>query len=169
MEKKRVYQVAKDFHISSEALVSMLKEHHNDVKSHMSIVSDEMLESVKRQFEKQHDAAVKDIEKKTKIVDVRDKKTPEETAEKPTPSKRRKKKRRQQKTETADQKQPPTDKVVRKDHPRPGQPVLSDDKKNRVKSRKRKKKVDMAAVQDTFKKTLASISADEKKNQKASS
>ena len=51
MEKKRVYQVAKDFHISSEALVSMLKDLNFDVKSHMSVVTDQMYSNIKRQFE----------------------------------------------------------------------------------------------------------------------
>ncbi|MDP2984405.1 MAG: translation initiation factor IF-2 [Candidatus Latescibacter sp.] len=176
MEKKRVYQVAKDFHISSEALVSMLKELKFDVKSHMSIVTNEMHDNIKRQFEKQHEAAVKDIEKKTKIVDAIEKKVPEGVVEKPAPSKRRKKRRRQQKPETEEhkaaqpvQKARPVQKVkasLKERSPKTQKEYL-EEKKSRAKSRKRKKKVDMAVVQDTFKKTLVSISTDTRKQKKS--
>lgn len=176
MEKKRVYQVAKDFHISSEALVSMLKELKFDVKSHMSIVTNEMQDNIKRQFEKQHEAAVKDIEKKTKIVDAIEKKVPEGVIEKPSPSKRRKKRRRQQKPETeahrdvhpaAKEKPAFKEKAGLKEHPVKTQKEYLEEKKSRAKSRKRRKKVDMAVVQDTFKKTLASISTDTHKQKKS--
>jgi translation initiation factor IF-2 len=175
MEKKRVYQVAKDFHISSEALVSMLKDLKFDVKSHMSIVSNEMLDNIKRQFEKQHEAAVKDIEKKTKIVDAIEKKIPDAGIEKPSPSRRRKKRRRQQKPESEEAKAPqqakdksaPKEKAVQKEHSVKTQKEYLEEKKSRAKSRKRRKKVDMAVVQDTFKKTLASISTDTHKQKKS--
>ena len=71
MEKKRVYQVAKDFHVSSEALVSMLRELHYEVKSHMSVVDDKMFNSIKEQFKKQHAEAVKDIQQKKKINEAK--------------------------------------------------------------------------------------------------
>ena len=57
MEKKRVYQVAKEFHVSSEALVSMLKDLKYQVKSHMSVVNEGMYKSIKKRFEKQSAAS----------------------------------------------------------------------------------------------------------------
>ena len=42
MQKKRVYEVAKEHHISSEALISLLKDMKYDIKSHMSVVDDKM-------------------------------------------------------------------------------------------------------------------------------
>ena len=42
MEKKRIYQVAKEFHVSSEALISMLKDSGTTVKSHMSVVDEKI-------------------------------------------------------------------------------------------------------------------------------
>ncbi|MFA6470950.1 MAG: translation initiation factor IF-2 [Candidatus Latescibacterota bacterium] len=175
MEKKRIYQVAKDFHISSEALVSMLKEHDFDVKSHMSIVTDEMQDNIKSQFEKQHEAAVKDIEKKAKIVDAIEKKAPDGVVEQPSSSKRRKKRRRQQKPVTEEHTDSPVakeksagkEKAGLKEHTVKTQKEYLEERKSRAKSRKRKKKVDMAVVQDTFKKTLASISTDTHKQKKS--
>jgi translation initiation factor IF-2 len=179
VEKKRVYQVAKDYHISSEALMSMLKEMHSDVKSHMSVVTDQMIDDIKRQFDKQHEAAVKDIEKKAKISEAIEKKpapaappaspgaAPSAEEQRLAPSRRkRRKKRGGPKPETEapktivpviKAKQPPK-RFHDTQTPAAGQ--------SRAKTHKRRKKVDMAVVQDTFKKTLASISADTKKSKK---
>ena len=85
MDKKRVYQVAKDFHISSEALGTMLKDIGFEVKSHMSVVDDKMLNSIKKQFEKQQSNALKDIDKKKRINEAIDKKTTVETKKQEPP------------------------------------------------------------------------------------
>lgn len=156
--------MAKDFHVSSEALVSMLKDLHFDVKSHMSVVSDEMVDGIRLQFNKQHQEAVKDIEKKSKITEVIEKKPPVASAEaRPAPSRRKRKKKRPPKIESTEVKAPlPKEKIVKKKD-------TAEDRKNRSKTHKRKKKVDMAAVQDSFKKTLASISADSRRTKKTRS
>ena len=75
MEKKRIYQVAKEFHVSSEALISMLNDLKFTVKSHMSVVDEKMFAAIKEQFVKQQDKALKDIQKKKKISEAIDKKT----------------------------------------------------------------------------------------------
>lgn len=165
MEKKRVYQVAKEFHISSEALVSMLKDLHFDVKSHMSVVTEQMLSSIKRQFDKQHEAAVKDIEKKSKISVAIERKPPAKPEEpRPAPSRRKRRKKRGPKPETEGPKPAQNVKAVKKFR---DERTLQEERKTRAKAHKRRKKVDMAAVQDTFKKTLASISADQRKTKKS--
>ncbi|MHB9029344.1 MAG: translation initiation factor IF-2 [Candidatus Latescibacterota bacterium] len=173
MDKKRVYQVAKEYHISSDALISMLTDLKFDVKSHMSVIDEQMYESIKRQFSKQHDAAVKDIEKQTKIeqskiAEPKEKRVqpgaqPEETAERTAPSKRKRKKKRP-KPDTEAVQTAQKEKLVQKF--RDNKVAADDSKKPRVKSHKRKKKVDMAAVQDSYKKTLASISSDSRKSKK---
>ena len=48
LEKRRVYQVAKEQKLSSDALISMLKGMDIDVKSHMSVVTPDMLEAINR-------------------------------------------------------------------------------------------------------------------------
>lgn len=152
MEKKRVYQIAKEFHISSEALISMLKDLKFDVKSHMSVIDVKMHKSIKKQFEKQHDAAIKDIQKKKKISEAISKKEVTEE-EVPISKKRRKKKKKPQKATAIESKLTPVKEKIRDQRKKE-----RSEKKSR-KSRKRRKKVDQAAVQDSFKKTMASISA----------
>jgi translation initiation factor IF-2 len=167
-----VYQVAKEYHISSDALISMLTDLKFDVKSHMSVIDEQMYDSIKRQFSKQHDEAVKDIEKQTKIeqskgTEPKEKRVspgtqPEPATEHAAPSKRKRKKKRPKPDQEAAQ-IAQKEKLVQKFR---DNKVAEDAKKPRVKSHKRKKKVDMAAVQDSYKKTLASISADSRKSKK---
>ena len=163
MEKKRVYQVAKEYHISSDALISMLREMKFEIKSHMSVVNEKMYDNIKKQFVKQHDAAVKDIAKKKKISEAINQKTTQ--PEEPTaPVKRKKKKKKSKKTEEKkDFVITESDLKKIRERKRP----QSEEKKSR-KSRKRRKKIDMAEVQDSFKKTMASISIGTKTKSKKS-
>ena len=165
MEKKRIYQIAKEFHVSSEALISMLKELKFSVKSHMSVVDEKMLETIKEQFEKQQDKALKDIQKKKKISEAIDKKTIVKE-EKTEISKQKKKKKRQ--PQITKDKTKLFDSVVKIQKKPRKKKEYGEEKKTRQRFRKRKKKVDMAAVQDSFKKTLASITSDSKVKSKKS-
>ncbi|MCE5250660.1 translation initiation factor IF-2 [bacterium] len=159
MEKKRVYQVAKEFHISSEALMMMLRDMKFEIKSHMSIIEEKMYENIKKQFEKQHDAALKDIQKKQEISEAITKKAPGEE-EAPVAPRRRKKRKKPHKTEQKKTPETPSaEKSAEKKKER------TEEKKSR-KARKRRKKVDMAAVQDSFKKTMASMSTDTRSKSK---
>jgi len=161
MENKRVYQVAKEFHISSEALISMLRDMKFETKSHMSVVDEKMYTGIKKQFEKQHDAAIKDIQKKKEISEAISKKKVVTSVETPA-SKKRKKKRKKHKTDEV------TSETVAKTEKIPDQKKKEHPEKKARKSRKRRKKVDQAAVQDSFKKTMASISAGTKSKSKKS-
>ena len=83
LEKRRVYQVAKELKLSSDALISMLKGMEIEVKSHMSVVSPDMLEAIGRKIE---------AEKKSSIEEVKRQKAKEEQqkkAEKPAPDRNR--------------------------------------------------------------------------------
>ncbi len=51
-KKRRIYQVAKEFNISIEALTNFLAKANFDVHSHMSPVTDEMYEEVSKKFTK---------------------------------------------------------------------------------------------------------------------
>ena len=53
LEKRRVYQVAKEQKLSSDALISMLKGMDFEVKSHMSVVTDEMMEAITRKIDEE--------------------------------------------------------------------------------------------------------------------
>ena len=83
MEKRRVYQVAKELKLSSDALISMLKGMEIEVKSHMSVVTPDMLEAISRKI---------DEEKKSSIEEVKRQKAKEDQqkrAEKPAPDRNR--------------------------------------------------------------------------------
>ena len=171
MEKKRIYQVAKEFHVSSEALISMLNEMGYEIKSHMSVVDDKMSQTIGKQFEKQQDQAHKEIEKKDRISEAIEKK-PSQGDKKPSVP--------EEKTEVTKhkrrRKRPPKPAVVEEEEVAPLVKIGAkktklkkdgqDDKRPRAKFKKVKKKVDMAAVQDSYKKTLASIAADAKSKSK---
>lgn len=64
MAKKRLYQVAKEFKISSNALLKILRELGFTPKSHMSVTTDEMLRSIEKKFDAEKEAVKKDIEQK---------------------------------------------------------------------------------------------------------
>ncbi|UCE05809.1 MAG: translation initiation factor IF-2 [bacterium] len=51
-KKRRIYQVAKEFNISIDALTNFLTKANFDVHSHMSPVTDEMYEEVSKRFSK---------------------------------------------------------------------------------------------------------------------
>ncbi len=48
--KKRIYEVAREFNVSSDAVIKVLREHKYEVKNHMSTMSDEMLASIAQRF-----------------------------------------------------------------------------------------------------------------------
>ena len=74
MSKVRVYELAKEFNISSKELITMLKDEFNvEVKNHMSVIEDEA-ESLIREFlsskssvEKEKDATEDDEDKKSLV------------------------------------------------------------------------------------------------------
>ena len=49
-DKKRIYQLAKDFKISSNAMLSILRELKFQPKSHMSVATSEMISAVTKKF-----------------------------------------------------------------------------------------------------------------------
>ncbi len=66
MPKKRIYQVAKEFRISSEALISMLEKLGYECTSHMNAIEDEAVEKVRAEFEKEKAAVKREYAKKVK-------------------------------------------------------------------------------------------------------
>ena len=66
MAKRRVYQVAKEFRISSEALIGVLQKLGYDVKTHMNAIDDDVIERARAEFEKEKDAVKREYVKKVK-------------------------------------------------------------------------------------------------------
>ncbi len=66
-KKLRVYELAKELNLSSEALLKVLEEMTISVKSHMSSLTPEDVEKVMNRFDREKEAA------RTKTVDQRNK------------------------------------------------------------------------------------------------
>ena len=67
MPKTRIYELAKEYKISSNALINILKELKFEPKSHMSVASDEMIEAVKKKFTEEKQEAKKGMEHQEQI------------------------------------------------------------------------------------------------------
>ncbi|MDA0336369.1 MAG: translation initiation factor IF-2 [bacterium] len=63
MEKRRVYQVAKEKKLSSDALISMLKGMGHDVKSHMSVVTPDMLGAITKKIDDEKKSSVEEVQR----------------------------------------------------------------------------------------------------------
>ena len=73
-ENKRIYEVAKDYKISSEALLSILRDLGFKVKSHMSVADEKMLLAIQEKFEKEKAEVKKEYEIKRQKLEERGKK-----------------------------------------------------------------------------------------------
>jgi translation initiation factor IF-2 len=64
-KSKRIYELAKEYKISSNAMLSILKELKFTPKSHMSVATDEMVAAVASRFAAEKQEAKKDMKQKT--------------------------------------------------------------------------------------------------------
>ena len=69
LAKKRVYQVAKDYQISSEALLAIIAELGFKVKSHMSVVDDKIFSAIEEKFRKEREAVKEEFALKKKKIE----------------------------------------------------------------------------------------------------
>ncbi|MBN1980226.1 MAG: translation initiation factor IF-2 [Chitinivibrionales bacterium] len=73
MAKEKVYKLAKEFKVSSEALVQMLKSMGITVKSHMSTVDDNLRDQIRQKFEQERAEIKKQYaRKKQKLVKAKE-------------------------------------------------------------------------------------------------
>jgi translation initiation factor IF-2 len=68
----KVFEAAKDLKISADALLSMLNELNFNIKSRMSLVTNDMLESVKLKFEEEKQAVKQEQQQKKKIQEKKE-------------------------------------------------------------------------------------------------
>ncbi len=66
-EKKRIYQLAKDYKISSNAMLSILQELKFQPKSHMSIATTPMVEAIKKKFAQSKQEAKQEMQQRAKM------------------------------------------------------------------------------------------------------
>jgi translation initiation factor IF-2 len=87
LARKRVYQIAREFNLSSEALLEMLRGMGTTVKSHMSAIDDETVVAMKEKLRLEKEEVKKEEARKKQIVkEVEAKAKPEVKA--PEPAKR---------------------------------------------------------------------------------
>ncbi len=147
-QKLRVYQVAKDFSISSEALLGILKGLGVPAKSHMSTVDPEVVERVHERFDEEKKVTKEEDARKqeAKAALARDARRPGPPASATgtaAPSKG---------TETPEPKKPPQTKVVS-----PSAVTGSTAARPKPPERVRRSLVDEKTVRDSVKKTLANL------------
>ena len=70
---KKIYQIAKEINISHETLIEYLKKKGHTVKSHMSVVTDAMMQDISSHFKKDKEVAEKHQRKIQTIRDARKK------------------------------------------------------------------------------------------------
>ena len=68
MAKEKVYKLAQEFKVSSEALVQMLQQMGIPVKSHMSTVDENLRDEIKKKFESERAEIKKEYERKKQII-----------------------------------------------------------------------------------------------------
>ena len=77
-KKKRVYEIAREFNLSSVAMVEQIRSLGFDIKNHMAVCTQEMFESVQKKFEEQRDVARQEMRRKSEQQKAREAKAVEE-------------------------------------------------------------------------------------------
>ena len=84
MGKKRIYEVAKQYHLSSEALLSMLRKKGFEARSHMSVMKEDMLQWIERKFEQERETSRQEMkQRKVRTEQQKRAKTKKKTASGP--------------------------------------------------------------------------------------
>ncbi len=65
--KRRIYQVAKEFDISNDTLIHFLKMKSNEVRNHMSPISDELYQEIKEKYFKKQETVSNEFEFRRRI------------------------------------------------------------------------------------------------------
>jgi translation initiation factor IF-2 len=147
MAKKRIYELAKEYNVSSKAMVDIIRELGFPVRSHSSSADDEILTAVKKKFTSEKEEVKREIEAKKKKAEDRQK--AEEEA-----------KRRKQEAEKRILAE--LRKAKKKDIRKIERQVLHKKKKDR-RRRKKERVVDIKAVRASFKKTMSSLDTAKRK------
>jgi len=70
-EKKRVFQVAREFNVSTEALIAFLSKLNFSIRNHMTLVTDDMYEEISKKYTREVDVSDKDFDFKRKLKEKR--------------------------------------------------------------------------------------------------
>ncbi len=157
-KSRRIYELAKEFNLSSNALLTILRELKFEPKSHMSVATPEMETALKKKYEDEKAAVKKEEEKKkaqshakqhTKhVTEQRDK------GRKPDVNKSQPDRPQRSTTTHPEQKsKPPT--------PRPG-PRGGGNRRRDKRKKREARKVDQKAVVKSYRATMATMSGTKK-------
>jgi len=137
--KIRVYEVARQFNVSSEAMVNLLREMDVPVKNHMSSIDEETVQRIRGKFDQEKEAVKHaEEEKKKKLEEAK----------------------RARRVEKAKAKPPEVEpEIVAEPTVVVEEPaeVDGDEHPGRRRRRRRRRRVDQAAVEANIKKTLAKM------------
>jgi translation initiation factor IF-2 len=141
--KIRVYEVARQFDVSSEAMVNLLKEMDVPVKNHMSSIDEETVERVRAKFDEEKEAVKHAEEEKKKKLEE---------------AKRARREKARAKSKPADEAtaEAAPELKERAEEPK-GAPDSDGRPASRKRRRRRRRKVDQAAVEANIRKTLAKM------------
>ncbi|MEW5993779.1 MAG: translation initiation factor IF-2 N-terminal domain-containing protein, partial [Candidatus Zixiibacteriota bacterium] len=70
MAKKRIYELAKDFKISSTAMLTILQDLNFNPKSHMSVATPEMIAAVNEKFAQEKKEAQREMEQRQQVKEA---------------------------------------------------------------------------------------------------
>jgi translation initiation factor IF-2 len=140
LAKKRVYQLARDYKISSEAMLSIIRELGFDTKSHMSVVDEKMTSAIEQKFQKEREAVKEEYARKEKMLKEREVKEEVAVPFQPIRKAKETKLRRKEQLRKLEKKRLEIKK-----------------KKIRLPEQKAERTVDKAEIQQSIKKTMASI------------
>ncbi|MEE9554255.1 MAG: translation initiation factor IF-2 N-terminal domain-containing protein, partial [candidate division Zixibacteria bacterium] len=152
MGKKRIYELAKEYNVSSKAMVDIIKSLGFPVKSHSSSADDPILEAVSQKFTSEKEKVKQEIARKKEKNEARQKAELEAT---------RKKQEAQKKIISE------LRKGTKKEEPRPEKKAAIKKKKDRRK-RKKERVVDITAVRASFKKTMSTLDTVKRKRYRRS-
>ncbi len=152
MANKRIYELAKEYNVSSKAMVDIIRQLGFDVKSHSSAADDAILKAVKGKFASEKEEVKKEIEEKKKKAEAR----------------------QQAETDVHRKKQEVERKMLselRKTKKQEIKKIEHQTSAKKKKDRRKKKKeriVDIKAVKATFKKTMSSLETTKKRKYRRS-
>jgi translation initiation factor IF-2 len=138
LAKKRVYEIAKDYKISSDAMLKILKELGFSIRSHMSTLDDKMVSAIEDKFEKEKKAVRAEYDEKKRKIEERGKKEILES-----------------KVEVIEEKFERLE--VKKEEPKKRKPEFIPFRRRKKEKRKKERTVDQKAVKESVKRTLTQI------------
>ncbi|MEE2708573.1 MAG: translation initiation factor IF-2 [Gemmatimonadota bacterium] len=167
MPKRRIYELAREYNVSSDALVAMLRDLKYDVKSHMSVMDDKMILDVNLKIEDERLKAREDQDRKRKMSEKTSQvaKEPKTTGTASAQDKKFKRKRGgEQKQSEAPQQAQPQNQPDSK--PKVSDKAQSQGDKGKRRRSKKKRKVDKREVEASVRRTLAEIDSGKSKRRR---